>query len=67
MVVKGNSKVRCKKCGDVIESTHVHELKYCKCGTISVDGGNCYLLFGWPYGPPDDWVEVLQDPREGIE
>jgi DNA-directed RNA polymerase subunit N (RpoN/RPB10) len=35
--------IRCVKCGDVIESTHVHDFRYCKCGTVAVDGGREYL------------------------
>ncbi len=35
--------VRCKKCGDEIESTHVHDMKFCSCGAIAVDGGHDYL------------------------
>ena len=35
--------IRCKKCGDVIESTHRHYFKFCKCGAVAVDGGKDYL------------------------
>jgi Zn finger protein HypA/HybF involved in hydrogenase expression len=34
---------RCKKCGDVIESTDRHEFVTCTCKSISVDGGLAYL------------------------
>lgn len=37
------NKIKCKKCGDVIESKHVHDFKYCKCKSIAVDGGKDYL------------------------
>lgn len=37
------NKARCKKCNDVIESTHVHDFVTCKCSAISVDGGKEYL------------------------
>jgi len=37
---------KCKKCGDIIESTHVHDFKYCKCKQICVDGGLEYLRRG---------------------
>lgn len=40
--IKKNA-ARCKKCGDVIESRHVHDFVTCKCGAISVDGGHYYL------------------------
>ena len=34
---------KCKKCGDIIESTSVHDFKTCSCGACSVDGGHDYL------------------------
>lgn len=33
----------CRKCGDIIESKHVHDFVRCKCGAIAVDGGKDYL------------------------
>ena len=35
------NKIRCKKCGDIIESKSVHDFRFCKCE--SVDGGHDYL------------------------
>ena len=29
------NKIKCKKCGDVIESTHRHDFKLCKCGAVA--------------------------------
>lgn len=37
------NKIRCKKCGEIIESTYRHNFKYCKCGRVAVDGGKDYL------------------------
>lgn len=37
------NKIRCNHCGDVIESTAVHEFVTCRCGTCSVDGGKDYI------------------------
>ena len=37
------NKVRCKKCGDVIESKHRHDFVWCKCRAVAVDGGRDYL------------------------
>ena len=28
------NKIKCKKCGDIIESTSVHDFKWCSCETI---------------------------------
>jgi len=37
------NKIKCKKCGDIIESKYTHDFKMCKCGSIAVDGGHDYL------------------------
>jgi len=31
--------VKCNKCEDIIESKHRHDFKWCKCGSVAVDGG----------------------------
>lgn len=35
--------VTCNKCDDFIVSKHRHDFVTCKCGAISVDGGQAYL------------------------
>lgn len=35
--------VQCLKCDQVIESTHRHDFRWCKCKGIAVDGGTAYL------------------------
>lgn len=35
--------VRCKRCGEVIESRPAHEFIMCSCGACGVDGGRDYL------------------------
>ncbi len=37
------NKIKCNSCGEIIESTHRHDYKTCKCGRVSVDGGHSYL------------------------
>lgn len=37
------NKIKCKKCGEIIESKHRHDFKFCKCGSVAVDGGKDYL------------------------
>ena len=37
------NRIKCKKCGEVIESVSVHDFKYCRCQTVAVDGGREYL------------------------
>lgn len=36
-------KVRCKACGDVIQSQNRHDMRWCSCEKIAVDGGDSYL------------------------
>ena len=47
--------IRCKKCGDVIESKTVHDFKFCSCGSCAVDGGHDYLR---RCGDLEDWEEL---------
>ena len=35
--------IRCKLCGDEIESTNRHDYVSCSCGACAVDGGLNYL------------------------
>ena len=37
------NKAQCSICGDIIQSNHRHDFKWCSCGTIAVDGGTAYL------------------------
>jgi hypothetical protein len=37
------NRAKCLRCGDVIESTHRHDFRWCSCGAIAVDGGQEYL------------------------
>lgn len=59
---KGNvlSKIRCKKCKQILESKHIHDFQVCECGTF-VDGGNEYLRIG-AKNPQD--IEILEYPNE---
>lgn len=51
------NKIRCNKCGDVIESTYTHHLAACKCGAVHADGGHNYLRRG---GKREDWAELSE-------
>lgn len=37
------NRIKCNKCGDVIQSIHRHDFKMCKCGSCGADGGLSYL------------------------
>ncbi len=36
------NRIKCKKCGDIIESKSVHDFVECRCRSIAVDGGHEY-------------------------
>ena len=58
------NKIRCKKCGDVIESTHRHDFKICKCGAVAVDGGHDYLRRS---GDLDGYEELSETEKLDID
>ena len=49
------NKIRCKKCGDIIESKTVHDFKFYKCESVAVDGGHDYLR---RLGELEDWEDL---------
>lgn len=49
--------IRCKKCGDIIESKSVHDFQECSCKACFVDGGHEYCRIG---GNMED-IEVLTE------
>lgn len=51
------NKVRCNKCGDVIESETRHDFKWCKCKSVAVDGGHDYLK---RVGVPGSWEDLSE-------
>ena len=52
------NKIRCKICGDIIESVSVHDFETCSCGACSVDGGHYYLKRS--AASPDDYEELSE-------
>lgn len=49
------NKIQCKNCKDVIESTYVHDFKWCSCKSVAVDGGCEYLR---RLGNKEDYEEL---------
>lgn len=58
--------IKCKRCGDVLVSEHVHDYKVCECGAVSCDGGLLYLRRGFKYSQ-DDYVELSEYEKDGSE
>lgn len=72
------NKAQCLLCGQIIESTHVHDFRTCKCGNLSVDGGHDYIrrayredrLLEFTMGHPageKTWVELSESHQEERE
>lgn len=55
------NKIRCKKCGDIIESVYRHDFVTCSCGACAADGGKAYLR---RVGDWDDWEELSEIEEE---
>lgn len=54
-----SNKIRCKWCGDILESFSVHDFKRCRCGKCFTDGGLEYVRRGFDGNNPDDIFEDL--------
>ena len=54
MIIK--NAIKCRKCGDVIESTSTHDFKICSCGACAVGGGHEYLRRSAP--SLDDFIDL---------
>lgn len=55
------NRIKCKECGDIIESKNRHDFVTCKCGYVAVDGGNSYLR---RTGNREDWEELSEFTEE---
>ena len=58
--------IRCKLCGDMIESKDCHDYVECKCGVCAVDGVHDYLKRN--FKGPDCYVEfsAVKENKEMI-
>ena len=52
-----HNRIKCLKCGDIIESKYRHDYKTCFCGACAVDGGRDYLRRS---GNLEDWQEMSE-------
>lgn len=58
------NKIRCKFCGDILESFHVHDFKRCRCGKCSTDGGLEYAQRSFLTENPEDTYDDLSIYRD---
>ncbi len=57
------NRIKCNKCGDIIESKSRHDFVTCSCGAVSVDGGYDYLR---RVGNPEDYTDLSECRRYNI-
>lgn len=50
------NRAKCRKCGDIIWSTHRHDFIRCRCGAIALDGGYDYCRRA--FTDANDFIEV---------
>lgn len=68
------NRIKCLKCGTIIESKSRHDFVWCPCGSCAVDGGTSYLKRSWrpvAKGPEEVFeemsiVEVEMDSVEKV-
>ena len=51
------NKIKCKKCGEIIESKTENDFKRCSCGKVAIDGGHDYLK---RIGSEEDYIELSE-------
>ncbi|MBQ8907438.1 MAG: hypothetical protein IJY71_02500 [Clostridia bacterium] len=60
--------IKCKRCGEVIESKDCHDFVQCRCGACAVDGGHDYLrrcyLGEDSYIELSETVEVAEEEKK---
>lgn len=61
--------IRCNLCGNVIESEYRHDMRWCECGAVAVDGGHSYLKRSFVNSPKDytELSEVVYTDEELAE
>ena len=60
--------IKCKSCGDVIESYSRHDFKYCSCHRVAVDGGLDYLRRCFTEGQGDyEELSIVENDLKNIE
>lgn len=53
-----HNKIRCRKCGDVIESIYRWDFKWCSCKSVACDGGTSYLKRSGNFEDVEDLSEM---------
>lgn len=68
--------IQCRKCQDIIYSRARHDMRWCSCGTIAIDGGNEFsyckitgraedMIFQMDFEVPATSAELYDDWNSG--
>ena len=60
---KGGPRIKCNRCGDVIQSMSVHDFVWCSCKNVAIDGGSDYMKVSFDPECPEGY-EVLKEEEE---
>lgn len=60
MIKISRNAIKCKHCGDVIESTYCLNFVSCSCGCCSVDGGHDYLRRRFKHSQEEDFLDLSE-------
>lgn len=55
------NRIRCKHCGEIIESKSTNDFQKCKCGAVGIDGGLDYAKRVYGSNPADLHYEELSE------
>jgi len=55
------NRIRCKHCGDTIESKTTHDFHLCTCGAVGIDGGLDYPKRIFGSNPAEEHYEELSE------
>lgn len=57
MKIVSKNIIKCNLCGDIVESEHRYDFKWCKCHTVANDGGTEYLK---RCGDLENWTDISE-------
>lgn len=59
-----SNKIQCKTCKWFIRSKNRHDMRYCKCGAMFIDGGSWYQRIGGDMDGYINYIEYYDDAKE---
>jgi hypothetical protein len=57
-------KIKCNKCGEILESLYRHDFHYCSCKSVAIDGGSDYTRI---LGSKENWSFVEDIAEQGLK